>query len=488
MIGLFKASKAGDGAARAPMVAGAFYPDNPEELHHMISRLLADAPPQPLDGPVYALVAPHAGYVYSAQIAARSFALIRGHKYKRVVVIAPSHVEPFSFTSIYEGAAYATPLGSVPVDRDFAEKLARTDPSLKVSDVGHGSHQGRSEHALEVELPFLQEVLGSFKLVPIVMGAGDYDASRALGNALASLIERDPATQEPDTLIVASSDLSHFHSYGEASSIDRKTLAAIGQNDYFSLSVNLEAGVWEACGGAPIMTAMIATERMGAKGRKILAYANSGDVTGDKTRVVGYGAAAFFRDEKEKEAPSMSFSLDEKEKAELLAIAKNSVDTAVRGKKTPPLPAGLSAVLQTPMGAFVTLTKNGELRGCKGFVTPSQSLAEGVRDIAARTALEDTRFPPVEEGELKDLSYEISVLSPFHRVTDLKEIEIGRDGLLIRKDFRQGLLLPQVATEYGFDAAEFVRQTEHKAGLPPGSWKDEDADLFAFSAFVFGEK
>ncbi|MFA4994666.1 MAG: AmmeMemoRadiSam system protein B [Bdellovibrionales bacterium] len=478
----------GDGKnqIRPPLVAGSFYPDDPAQLRAIVGELLAETPPQTLSDPLFAIVAPHAGYVYSARIAARAYAQIKGKKYKRVVVIAPSHAEPFSFTSIYNGDAYATPLGPIPVDKNFAEKLAGKDSTLKLSEAGHGCAIDRCEHAVEVHLPFLQESLGvDLKIVPVVMGRGDYDASRALGVALSELIQRDTETHEPDTLIVASSDLSHFHVYDEAVSLDQKTLGAIEKNDYLSLSENLDLGIWEACGGAPIIAAMMAAERMGATGRKILAYANSGDVTGDKSRVVGYGAMAFFQEKEREDGKQMSFSLDEKDKKRLLTLARESVETSVRGKRIPPLPDKLSKPLLTPFGAFVTLTENGRLRGCKGFITPNKSLAETVREVAMLSALSDTRFAPVEEEELNKLEYEISVLSPFRRVSDLKDIQIGRDGLLIRQGVRQGILLPQVATEHKMGVRQFVEETAMKAGLPPQAWQDEDTDLFAFSAFVF---
>ncbi|MDD3287780.1 MAG: AmmeMemoRadiSam system protein B [Alphaproteobacteria bacterium] len=470
---------------RKPMVAGTFYPDDPAQLRFMVDGLLAETSPQNLEGSIFALVAPHAGYIYSARIAAHSYAQIKGHKYKRVVIIAPSHVEPLSFTSIYSGDAYTTPLGQIPVDKDFAKKLAQKDSTSKLSNAGHGCHMGRCEHAIEVQLPFLQESLQDLKIVPVIMGAANYQASRSLGVALSELIQRESATQEPDTLIVASSDLSHFHTHDEAVSLDHKALGAIEGNDYLSLSMNIELGAWEACGGAPIIAAMIATERMGATGRKILAYANSGDVTGDKTSVVGYGAAALFQEKKPEEIKQMSFSLEEKDKKTLLALAKKSVETSVRDNKLTPLPDNLSKPLQTPFGAFVTLKKNGKLRGCVGFLTPDKSLAETVREVASLAALRDTRFSPVKADELNKLEYEISVLSPFRRMSDLQDIQIGRDGLLILNDRKRGLLLPQVPVEYGWDVPQFIEETAIKAGLSPRAWKDKDTDLFAFSAFVF---
>ena len=189
-------------------------------------------------------------------------------------MISPSHYESFSFTSVYDGDAYTTPLGTVAVDKAFAAKLAQAGPSLKLSNRGHEVSGQQREHALEVQLPFLQRALGDFELVPVVMGEQSYEMSRALGVALAKL-----ATS--DTLIVASSDLSHFHKYEEANVLDRKPLRAVEAWDYFSLSRNLAAGAWEACGGGPIVAAMIAAERLGATQAALLKYANSGDVTAD---------------------------------------------------------------------------------------------------------------------------------------------------------------------------------------------------------------
>ncbi len=224
----------------------------------MVDEFLARAAPPAIKEPVLALVSPHAGYVYSGGVAAHSYALLKGRKFDRVVVISPSHVEAFNFSSVYDGDAYATPLGTIPVDKAFAAKLASLNPSIKLSSRGHAASGGQAEHALEVQLPFLQRVLGPFKLVPIVMGQQDYDTCRALGVSLAKLI------QGPDTLLVASSDLSHFHPYDIAVKLDRKTLQAIEEWDYLSMSRNFELRVWEACGGGPIVAAMIAAERLGA--------------------------------------------------------------------------------------------------------------------------------------------------------------------------------------------------------------------------------
>jgi len=476
-IGLSEAQK-----VRPPAVAGAFYPADPAELGKTVDGFLARAPVTKLEGSLVALISPHAGYEYSGQVAAHSYVLLKGKKFERVVVIAPSHLEAFPFSSVYDGDAYATPLGNVPVDKAFAAKLAEMSPLIKLGSRGHGEAQGRWEHSLEVQLPFLQRVLGQFKLVPIVMGDQSYQACRALGISLAKLI------QGTDTLIVVSSDLSHFHPYEEAVKLDHRTLKAVEDWDYYNLSRNFDHRIWEACGGGPIIAAMIAAERLGANGATILKYANSGDVVGDRSRVVGYGAVALtVAPKQERERKASTFSLTGREREELLRLARGSVETAVKERKLVALPASQPEALQEARGAFVTLKERGELRGCIGYITPIKSLVETVRDVAAAAAVEDRRFQPVSESELGQLNYEISVLSPIRRVTNVKQIKIGRHGLIMKKGDYEGLLLPQVPLEQGWDRNTFLEQTCLKAGLPPRAWQDEDTDIFMFSALVFGD-
>jgi AmmeMemoRadiSam system protein B/AmmeMemoRadiSam system protein A len=460
-------------------VAGAFYPANPAELSKMVDGFLAKAQVPSINEPLIALIAPHAGYPFSGAVAGHSYAVLKNRKFHRVVIIAPSHYEAFPFSAVYDGDAYATPLGRIPVDKVFAAALAKQSASIRLSSRGHERSGEQAEHSLEVQLPFLQRAIGQFQLVPIIMGDQSYEASRALGVALAKLI------RDSDTLIVASSDLSHYHPYDEASTIDHNTLQAIEAWDYFNLSRNLQARVWEACGGGPIVAAMIAAERLGANRAQLLKYANSGDVTGDRSRVVGYSAFALY-----KAAPTNSvarpFTLTPKEKQELLSVARKSAETAVRERKGYKPPAE-SPALQQDRGAFVTITKNGELRGCIGYVSPMQPLIETVGDVAALAALQDPRFPPVTPVELGELQYEVSVLSSFRRVLDVREIRVGQHGLLMKKGDHEGLLLPQVPVEAGWDRKTFLEGTARKAGLPASAWKDDDTDIFQFSALVFNE-
>ncbi|MGA1999688.1 MAG: AmmeMemoRadiSam system protein B [Terriglobales bacterium] len=471
------------GQVRPAAVAGTFYPADRSELEKTVDGLLAGAQVAPVQGHVWAIISPHAGYPYSGAVAAHAYALVKGQKFRRVVVIAPSHYESFDFASIYDGDAYATPLGQVAVDKSFAAKLAGASPLLQLSSRGHTPSGDRREHALEVQLPFLQRALGDFQLVPIVMGEQSYEVSRALGVALAKTITG------PDTLIVASSDLSHFHKYEEASALDRKPLRAVQAWDYFSLSRNLAAGVWEACGGGPIVAAMIAAERLGATEAALLKYANTGDVTGDHSRVVGYAAAALIQSAAHRSAKIADYSLNKRDQAELLKIVRQSVETAVRQHTLlEPVAPPKSDFLLDERGAFVTLTKRGEVRGCIGYVSAVKPLYMTVRDVAAFAAMRDPRFPPVAPVELGALEYEISVLSPLRRVTDAKQIQIGRHGLLVKKGNREGVLLPQVPVEQGWNRQTFLEQVCLKAGLPPNAWKDEETDLFMFTALVFGEQ
>jgi hypothetical protein len=473
-------SPAAPPSIRQAGVAGSFYPADPKALTAMMDDMLAHATVPQINDPIIAAVAPHAGYPFSGPVAAYTYAALKGRKFSRVVVIAPSHYEAFDFTSVYDGDAYVTPLGTVRVDKAFAARLAKMSPTIQLSSRGHTPTAAGAEHAVEVELPWLQHVLGDFQLVPVVMGDQSYESSRALGVALAKMIP------DNDTLILASSDLSHYHPYDDAVKIDHKTLNALESWDYFSMSRNFEMRVWEACGGAPIVAAMIAAERLGANEARVLKYANSGDTAGDHSRVVGYSADLFVKTQAGK-AVQPQFSLTARERSELLALARKSVEQAVREGKPYEPPATSTDLLNQERGAFVTLKKSGELRGCIGYTSAAKPLYLTVRDTATFAALRDSRFPPVSAAELPQLEYEISVLSPLRRVTDIRQIKIGQHGLLMKNGKNEGLLLPQVPVEERWNQQTFLEETCRKAGMSSSCWKDENTDIFLFTAVVFGE-
>lgn len=481
---LERVGAAGLEKVRRAAVAGSFYPADPEALTEMIDALLAQVSDPPVTDPIVAAVAPHAGFPYSGPVAAHTFAALKERGYARVVVLAPSHYEAFNFISVFDGDGYATPLGTMRVDTAFARQLAALHPAIELSGRGHEPTQAGGEHAIEVQLPWLQRVLGDLEIVPIVMGNQSYRSSRALGAALAKLTEMNG--MEDDTLVLASSDLSHFHPWDDAVTMDRKTLNALEEWDYFSMAQNFEARTWEACGGAPVVAAMIYAERMGANQARVLQYANSGDVTGDRSRVVGYSAAVFQKAPAEipREIP---FSLSDEEKRELLALARKSVEHAIEERHAYEPPPGSTESLNQERGAFVTLRKEGALRGCIGYSTALKPLTMTVRDTATLAAIRDPRFPAVTREELPRLEYEISVLSPLRRVLDIEQIMVGEHGLLIKNGENVGLLLPQVPVERNWDRTAFLEQTSVKAGLPPDGWRSEDTDIFSFTAIVFGE-
>jgi AmmeMemoRadiSam system protein A len=232
---------------------------------------------------------------------------------------------------------------------------------------------------------------------------------------------------------------------------------------------------------------MIASERLGATEAILLKSANSGDVTGDRSRVVGYGALALIKASGGRSSAAPPFSLTQAERDELLSLAKTSVEAAVRQRKMYDYAGSKTEALMQERGAFVTLKKNGDLRGCIGYVAPIKPLSLTVRDVATYAALRDSRFSPVEPAELSQLQYEVSVLSPLRRVLDIKQIEVGRHGLVMWRGEREGLLLPQVPVEQQWNRMTFLAETCRKAGLAADAWKDEQTDIFMFTALVFGD-
>jgi AmmeMemoRadiSam system protein B/AmmeMemoRadiSam system protein A len=480
-----QAFASGQAKVRAAAVAGSFYPADPKELAAMIDDLLAHSSCPAVSEPILAAVAPHAGYQFSGPVAACTYAALKGRKISRVVLIAPSHYEGFQFSAVYDGDAYATPLGNVPVDKDFAHQLVKLSSTLRLSSQGHNATKAGGEHSIEVQLPWLQRVLGNFELVPIIMGDQSYENSRALGVALAKLIQKE--NRHGETLVLASSDLSHFHPYADAETIDHKTLNALDSWDYYSMSRNFQTRTWEACGGAPIVAAMIYAERMGADQTHVLKYENSGDTTGDHSRVVGYSADVFVKASAEK-FTATPFSLTESEKSELLALARASVEYVIQTKTPLEPPQSASEALNQERGAFVTLREAGVLRGCIGYTSAIKPLTLAVRDTATLAAVQDPRFSPVTAAELPRLEYEISVLSPLRRVTNVDQIKIGEHGLIMKNGGNEGLLLPQVPVEQKWDRKTFLEQTCVKAGLEKHCWKDDGTDIFSFTALVFAEK
>ena len=262
---------------REPAVAGAFYPDKPEILQRDLSKYFENAKKEKLEGEIVALVSPHAGYMYSGQVAAYAYKLIEGKTFDSVVVVAPSHHVLFKGASLYDRGGYRTPLGVVPVDVELSKKMMKKRKDIQFLPEAH-----REEHSLEVQIPFLQVALKSFKLVPIVMEPyWSWETCQYLASAIAETV------RGKKVLLVASTDLSHFYTYHVAVELDRILLNHLDRFDAEGLNRDLKANRTEACGAGPVVTVMLAAKALGANRGKVLKYLNSGDVTGDRSRVVG---------------------------------------------------------------------------------------------------------------------------------------------------------------------------------------------------------
>jgi hypothetical protein len=475
---------------RHAALAGQWYQANPEELRQSVRNFIDHAWRREGLKDIVGIIAPHAGHVYSGPVAGHAYRQIQGNDYDVVIVIAPNHVDPtLNFTSVYTKGAYETPLGMIPVDTETAEAIVNyaSSDAVKSSEVGHLTvSRGRMEHSLEIQLPFLQVALEEFKLVPVVMGNHNTGGCKSLADAIANAVEGKKA------LLVGSSDLSHFHSQSEAEDLDGIVAEHVSSYDPQGLLDVLASGKAEACGGAPMAAVMMAANKLGATNATVLNMATSGDITGDTSNVVGYMSAAIHsgedngssRQNTEDENVGVNLGLTDDEKDRLRSVVSETLETVVNGGSVPDFRPG-EGNLNKEWGAFVTLNKNGRLRGCIGHIVGTQPLIQTVADMTRAAALQDYRFPPVKPEELGDIEFEISVLTPIREVEDISAIQVGRDGLIISRGANRGLLLPQVATEYGWDRETFLAHTCQKAGLPMDAWKQEGTKIEMFSADVF---
>jgi AmmeMemoRadiSam system protein B len=270
--------------SQKPGFSESFYDGDAGRLREHVDQLLAQASDSDLKGAIRGLVSPHAGYVYSGLAAAVGYKTLRGSKYEAVLMVGPSHREYFDGVSVYSGDAYRTPLGDVPIHQELRDALVEQSPLMELSETGH-----RGEHCLEVQLPFLQRVLEEFSIVPMIIGNQTRETCLSLGNAIAK------ATEGKNVLLVASSDLSHYHPYDAAVKLDHRVIEQVEAFDELALMAQLDNERLEACGGGPVVSVMHAAKLLGANQSRALFYCNSGDVTGDRSAVVGYLSAAFLQ-------------------------------------------------------------------------------------------------------------------------------------------------------------------------------------------------
>lgn len=449
-----------------PVVAGGFYTKDAEALSAQISEYLDAAEPESPKGDVLGFVVPHAGYIYSGPVAAYAYDVIRKRDVKLAVVIAPSHYVRSDRVAVLDFDRYRTPLGEVPIARDEIAELIKEDESLFVKDTAFF----REEHSMEVQIPFLQKTAGDFKLLPLVMG----NQSRAAAARLARALHR--SLDGNGVIYLASSDMSHHFPYDTAVRMDRLALEKISAMDASGLLEDVGRDKSQLCGLGPVLTLMELACMKDCCHTTVLKYANSGDTAGPKDAVVGYCTVAF----------TSTLKIGPQEEEELVSLARESIRNWMESKKLPDYEPR-SEALRAHGAAFVTLKEKGRLRGCIGHVIAKMPLHRSVQEMAVAAAFDDPRFPPVKREELPRLTVEISVMSPLRSVAEPSEIRIGEDGLVIRRGMNSGLLLPQVATEQGWDRDEFLAHACMKANLPADAWKT-GAEIYAFRAHVFGEE
>lgn len=469
--------------SKDPNVAGQFYEANPGRLAGQIQEFFNNAKAPSLDKDIPIIIAPHAGYVFSGPVAAYSYTAVKSLAVKTVIIIAPSHYFGFDGASIWTQGEFRTPLGKVPVDSALAQQLI-FQPDHFISD----PRVFEQEHALEVQIPFLQKTFQDFKIVPVIMGQCSLATCEKFAQKLF-----DAIGQRRDVLVVISTDMSHFHKETEARDMDKKTLEAVVKMDARHVWEQCQSRKMEMCGFIPVTTAMFLANKMGLK-PEVLKYATSADASGDTSRVVGYSSVIFTRDSAKEPSPSDSQDVDQapsltgEQKKRLLLIARQTIEEYVLWGKTKEFQETDPRLLEQE-GAFVTIHKRGQLRGCIGNIIGQGPLYQTVRDMAIASATSDPRFRPVSKDELPEIDIEISVLSIPRQAHNVEDIIMGRHGVIVQRGFHRGLFLPQVADETGWSREEFLSQLcSQKAGLSPDAWKDPKTRLDIFTAQVFSEK
>lgn len=469
-------------------LAGSWYPADANALSQQIQDFFEKSDVRPKDD-VVALILPHAGYQYSGRAAASGLCAVRG-QYRRIVVIGPSHrVSMEEILSVPRVTHYETPLGQTPLDVEFINRLLKHSVFQNVPT----THQ--YEHSVQIELPLLQCCQKDFKLVPIVAGRCSPDTIAKVGSILKSMID-------PNTLVVVSSDFVHYgpnYHYvpfkeDVAQGIKKLDMGAYEHiaklNGEKFLQYIDETGA-TICGHVPI--AILLSMLKADTKAELITYATSGALTGDFTNSVSYLSIAFcgkWQNCPPVEPQGDALDLTEQDKKQLLALARRTIDYVLKKRRVPEpaeLDVTVTDAMRFPQGAFVTLKKNAHLRGCIGDIFPQRPLYKSVIMNAIRASLNDKRFQPVTQDECDDITIEISVLTVPKPVSSPDEIRIGTDGVVLSKEGRSAVYLPQVAPEQGWNLEQTLTHLSQKAGLPPDAWRD-DASFLVFQAVVFGEQ
>ena len=466
-------------------VAGSWYTDDPAELRRELTSYLESASLQALSGyggRIYGVISPHAGYRYSGRVAAHSYKPLQGKAIKRVIVLGPSHYVYLRGIALPDASAWKTPLGEIEIDIASIETLKR-NPLFQTRNDAF-----TREHSLDMQMPFLQIVAPQAKVVPLVVGKLSVEDARKAGSALRDLLDEQ-------TVIVASSDFTHYGpNYGylpfrENKAENLKKLAddafkAISTLDAQKLFDHLEATDDTICGAMPVAVLMEAMPKSAVA--VPLKFDTSGNIVGDYTNSVSYFSIAFVQAGKATKFQGVEI-VDKQTQKFLLKLARDTLKRHVKGESPPKVnekdvPKG--ALLK--YGVFVTLKKHGDLRGCIGSIIGVEPLYKGVIDNTINAASHDPRFQPVSAKEEPEIEIEISILTPPKEVRSYEDIRLGRDGIILEKEGKRALFLPQVAPEQGWDLQTTLAHLSRKAWLPADAWM-EGARFQTFQAHVFHE-
>lgn len=477
----FFPARTGAETVRHPVWAGRFYDADPARLSRVINQLTRRARESRVQIPenkqIRALVMPHAGYEYSGWTAAHASLVLSRDQFSKVILLGPNHrIIGLRNAAVCNVTAYETPLGRINLHKDVAKLLRRPDLFQSLPAARD------QEHSLEVILPFLQTFLGEFQLIPVIVGQGDV---RRLSGVLDTLIDKD-------TLLVVSSDLSHFLPYNEAVIRDRQTIEEI-------VSLKPDKLIEEdnrACGAMPLL---ILTEIARRRHWQpvFLHYSNSGDTAGDRTRVVGYAALAYLGDLSMETKDNSAAQFDEAQGRLLVKLARQTISErlgvkAADSESDAPAPALQDDCFKLHCGTFVTLKIQGQLRGCIGNLTASESVLNGVRRNAINAAFHDPRFSPLSKDELDRTEIEVSILTEpqpleYRDGQDLiQKLRTHVDGVIIRKGHASATFLPQVWEQLP-EPDDFLTHLCRKAGLPADAWKSSNLEVLTYQVQYFEE-
>jgi len=460
---------------KQPDFAGSWYPSDRGELDRLLDSFLEKVEIADLN--LQGLICAHAGYTASGRTAAHSYKQLEGSRFKRAIILAGSHHHPIRGGVISNYTHFGTPLGELAVS-----PIKLEHPLLEQNDFPFSQ-----ENSLELQLPLLKKVMPNIEIIPIILGQLNKEEIQKLAKYLSTLLDNE-------TVLLTSTDFSHFHPYDEAVELDRQNIKSILALDSVAKD--------ELCGAVPVLITIEIAKLKGWK-TKLLHYENSGDVLGDKTKVVGYAAIAFHADwdaalqeqeestgaepgespGKQEEAADPNL-LTPEEQQYLLKLARDTIEEYVRNKKTVQ-PETDNPRLKEKKSSFITLEKKGQLRGCIGHIQAVQELYLDVRDNAISAATKDPRFPPLTAEELDSIEIEVSVLTVPEEIT-ADEIQPGKDGIILEAGMYGATYLPQVWEQIP-DKEEFLASLCRKAGVPIDCWKKPEAKIKRYRVQAFKE-